>query len=121
MLSAMLGFLTRPLRSVLDLVEREADAPLLGAEHEVEGAVVAIHRAAASIERHVEVIEELATSVGPLTESVSELTSALNDLLTLLAPVEKTEQELARLRGFLGLHRRPRQPASGEPGPTEPQ
>lgn len=116
----MLGFVLRPLRSALGLVDREVTTPLEQTEGEILDAVTAIHRVTDSIEHHVEVIEGLATSVGPLTDSVDRLTATMRDLVALMAPmaaaehevqraehdVERAEHEVQRAERFLGFRRR---------------
>ena len=94
-ITEMLDFLVRPLRSALGVAEHEAATPFAGTEREIVDAADAVHRAAEAIEHHVQVVEALATSVGPLTDSVNRLTETMTDLVTLLAPMAKAEQEAA--------------------------
>jgi hypothetical protein len=110
----MLGFLTRPIQSVLGGTERDL-VDSIKETHEVEAnlldAVHAIEKATDSIERHVEVIETLATSVDPLRASVDRLTDTLAELVTMMAPIEAAERDVQRVGRIFGRHRHDEPPA----------
>lgn len=117
----MLEFVTRPIRAVLGVTERDVVATVRETrdiEADTLGAVGAIENATASIERHVEVIETLATSVDPLRASVDRLTDTMQELVAVLAPMAAAEHEIQRAGRFFGRHRHHEQPA--QEGQTDP-
>jgi methyl-accepting chemotaxis protein len=117
----MLGFLTRPIRSVLGVTERDVvDSVKETRDIEVNllGAVHAIESATESIERHVAVIETLATSVDPLRASVDRLTDTMQDLVAMMAPIGEAEHEMQRAGRFFGRHRHDERPV--DEGPAKP-
>ena len=105
----MLDPLFRPVRAILGFGEQEIERPIVEAEHELLGAVGALHRVTESIEHHVEVIEGLATSIDPLKESVNQLTATMSELVALIAPMGKAELGVQHasqeVRHFLGFRR----------------
>ncbi|MDQ6834899.1 MAG: hypothetical protein M3016_01805 [Actinomycetota bacterium] len=110
----MLGFLTRPIRYVIGVTERDVVESLRETrdiEANMLGAVNAIEGAAASIERHIEVIETLATSVDPLRASVDRLTDTMQELVAMMAPLGNAEHEMQRAGRFFGRHRHHEPPA----------
>ena len=127
----MLEFVTRPIRSVLGLIELRPIRSALGlTEHDVVksvespgtsrrtllDAVRAIKDDTASIEHEVEVIDTLATSIDPLRASVDRLTDTMQELVAMLAPIGAAEHEAHRIERFFGRHHHDDQPGQeGEP------
>jgi uncharacterized protein YoxC len=113
----MLDFVTRPIRSVLGVAEREIVEPV-HETREIEGhileAVEAIHHATTSIEKHVAVIDTLADSVAPLGASVDRLTDTMQDLVKLLAPMAGAERGVQRAEHFFSRHRHKEPPSQPE-------
>jgi gamma-glutamyl:cysteine ligase YbdK (ATP-grasp superfamily) len=112
-LLTMLGFLARPVRSLLGETEHEVVDSLhetRDIEANMLSAVQAIENATTSIERHVEVIETLATSVDPLRASVDRLTDTMQELVAILAPMGEAEQEVERIGRFFRRHHRDDKP-----------
>ena len=115
----MLEFITRPIRSVLGVSEREVVESVHEArdiEAKMLDAVQAIENATASIEHHVEVIERLATSVDPLRASVDRLTDTMQELVAMMAPMGEAEHEAHRIGRVFSRHHHDDLPGhQGEP------
>jgi hypothetical protein len=97
--SAMLDFILRPLRSVLGPAEHEMaeSAPIAETEDRIPDVVNAVHRATDSIATYAKGNERLATSVEPLTGSFNRLTSTMTEPVSLLAQMIEDEHLARRL------------------------
>jgi hypothetical protein len=118
----MLTFVTRPIRGILGITEREVVETVhetRDIETDILGAVEAIESATAQLDRHVAVIETLATSVDPLRASVDRLTDTMKELVSVLGPISAAEHEAKRMRGFLHRHHHDEPPAAHEPSPAD--
>ncbi len=93
------------LQDAVGAAARSALKLLGGAEQEVEEhnpvqeplheAIAALHRAAEAMDRHVEVLEGVAVTLPRLADALVKLTEQLGEALTLAAPLEAAERDIA--------------------------